>query len=110
MLSSREREYLGNPEKFDSNYARVLRHRIREKVEELREEIPLLFRGDVIKSLNGITEFCNGCALEKSVEQASFNGILVRPPGFEPGSSAWQADVLTKLDYGRQYSLKLSLT
>ena len=26
---------------------------------------------------------------------------LVRPPGFEPGSSAWQADVLTKLDYGR---------
>ena len=26
---------------------------------------------------------------------------MVRPPGFEPGSSAWQADVLTKLDYGR---------
>jgi hypothetical protein len=26
---------------------------------------------------------------------------VVRPPGFEPGSSAWQADVLTKLDYGR---------
>ena len=25
----------------------------------------------------------------------------MRPPGFEPGSSAWQADVLTKLDYGR---------
>jgi hypothetical protein len=25
----------------------------------------------------------------------------VRPPGFEPGSSAWQADVLAKLDYGR---------
>jgi len=25
----------------------------------------------------------------------------VRPPGFEPGLSAWQADVLTKLDYGR---------
>ena len=27
----------------------------------------------------------------------------VRPPGFEPGSSAWQADVLAKLDYGRVY-------
>ena len=26
---------------------------------------------------------------------------LVRPPGFEPGSSAWEADVLAKLDYGR---------
>ena len=26
---------------------------------------------------------------------------MVRPPGFEPGSSAWQADVLAKLDYSR---------
>ena len=26
---------------------------------------------------------------------------LVRSPGFEPGSSAWQADVLAKLDYDR---------
>ena len=25
----------------------------------------------------------------------------MRPPGFEPGSSAWEADVLAKLDYGR---------
>ena len=33
---------------------------------------------------------------------------MVRPPGFEPGSSAWQADVLTKLDYGR-YSLELEV-
>jgi hypothetical protein len=26
---------------------------------------------------------------------------MVRSPGFEPGSSAWQADVLAKLDYNR---------
>ena len=26
---------------------------------------------------------------------------MVRSPGFEPGLSAWQADVLTKLDYDR---------
>jgi hypothetical protein len=26
---------------------------------------------------------------------------VVRSPGFEPGSSAWQADVLAKLDYDR---------
>jgi hypothetical protein len=25
----------------------------------------------------------------------------VRSPGFEPGSSAWEADVLAKLDYDR---------
>ena len=28
---------------------------------------------------------------------------LVRSPGFEPGSSAWEADVLAKLDYDRYY-------
>ena len=26
---------------------------------------------------------------------------MVRSPGFEPGSSAWEADVLAKLDYDR---------
>ena len=30
-----------------------------------------------------------------------FENIMVRLPGFEPGSSAWQADVLAKLDYNR---------
>ena len=29
----------------------------------------------------------------------------VRPPGFEPGSSAWEADVLARLDYGRIFNL-----
>jgi hypothetical protein len=32
--------------------------------------------------------------------------IVVRSPGFEPGSSAWEAGVLAKLDYDR---LKQSL-
>jgi hypothetical protein len=27
--------------------------------------------------------------------------FLVRSPGFEPGSSAWEADVLARLDYDR---------
>ena len=31
--------------------------------------------------------------------------FLVRSPGFEPGSSAWEADVLAKLDYDRNYFL-----
>ena len=29
--------------------------------------------------------------------------FLMRSPGFEPGSSAWEADVLAKLDYDRYY-------
>ena len=47
--------------------------------------------------------------LEKSSFQFSFStreGFMVRSPGFEPGSSAWEADVLAKLDYDR---LKQSL-
>jgi hypothetical protein len=31
----------------------------------------------------------------------TFCSKMVRSPGFEPGSSAWQADVLAKLDYDR---------
>jgi KEOPS complex subunit Pcc1 len=30
---------------------------------------------------------------------------MVRPPRFEPGSPAWEASVLTKLDYGRTCEL-----
>ncbi len=26
---------------------------------------------------------------------------MVRPPGFEPGSQAWKAGIITRLDYGR---------
>jgi hypothetical protein len=31
----------------------------------------------------------------------NFAKKMMRSPGFEPGSSAWQADVLAKLDYDR---------
>ena len=34
---------------------------------------------------------------------------MVRSPGFEPGSSAWQADVLAKLDYNRSCFCHLRL-
>ena len=36
---------------------------------------------------------------EKDVETTHCS--LVRPPGFGPGLSAWEADVLARLDYGR---------
>ena len=35
--------------------------------------------------------------------------VEVRSPGFEPGLSGWEPDVLTKLDYDRKHeSAKLS--
>jgi hypothetical protein len=33
--------------------------------------------------------------------QSARSTVLVRSPGFEPGSSAWEADVLARLDYDR---------
>ena len=47
---------------------------------------------------NGVTEFCNG---QQGSDQTAFGEIVMRSPGFEPGLSAWEADVLTKLDYDR---------
>jgi hypothetical protein len=35
----------------------------------------------------------------------AFSSGVVRPPRFEPGSPAWEASVLTKLDYGRACEL-----
>ena len=37
----------------------------------------------------------------------AFSSRVVRPPGFEPGSSAWEADVLAKLDYDRINNLDI---
>jgi hypothetical protein len=42
MLSEIEKEYLKSPERFDSNYQRVLRHRIKAKIASLESELPLL--------------------------------------------------------------------
>ena len=37
-------------------------------------------------------------------------GAMVRPPGFEPGSSAWQADVLDQARLRPPYFLNCYLT
>jgi hypothetical protein len=42
MLSKTELEYLKSPKAFDSEYQRILRHRIRAKVQQLKQEVGLL--------------------------------------------------------------------
>ena len=39
----------------------------------------------------------------KTPAKSSLRAFMVRSPGFEPGSSAWEAGVLAKLDYDRPY-------
>ena|GEM_PF-3754670 len=68
-----------------------------------------LFLGQHLIAYLDLKNFASGISLGTMLKLAQtmvlctlfISEKLVRPPGFEPGSSAWQADVLTKLDYGR---------
>jgi len=42
LLSKIELEFLKSPESFDTDYRRVLRHRVNSKVQELHKEIEIL--------------------------------------------------------------------
>ena len=69
----------------------------------LKSDVAALLRERARKAGLGLNEFLLTLLGQShnSPRRARFKVFLVRPPGFEPGSSAWQADVLTRLDYGR---------
>jgi hypothetical protein len=71
MLSQKEIDFLRSPETFDTEYRKALRHRIRSKVDSLREEILLLESAGykVTENCNLVTEFNNP---QISSNQASF--------------------------------------
>jgi hypothetical protein len=72
MLSKTELEFLKSPEKFDPDYSRVLRCRIKAKSAQLRKALLLLEGNDlsVTGNCNGVTEYCNA---NPSPNQAYFN-------------------------------------
>ena len=86
-------EFLKNPQKFDADYSRVMRHRIKTKAEEFRAQIALLQGFGVLggnglsvtENCNGVTEFSNGQQNQKGLNQVAFGERMVRSPGFEPG-------------------------
>ena len=82
MLSQIELEFLKSPERFDANYRRVLRHRIKAKVEQLHYELPLL--ASIIKDCNSVTDFRNG---QISSNQAAFKEWMVARERFELSSA-----------------------
>ncbi|MDR0797604.1 MAG: hypothetical protein LBE70_02635, partial [Nitrososphaerota archaeon] len=61
MFSKVELEYLKSPEKFDTAYACVLRHRINVKRGQLCEAMLLLQNAglNITENSNSITEFSN---------------------------------------------------
>ena len=96
MFSKIELAFLKSPENFSADYARVLRHRIKIKSARLQSELILLEDSgtNITRNCNGVTEFCNGQQNKQNLNQVVFGKREVRLPGFEPGHSAWEADVL----------------
>ena len=91
MLSKAETEFLRSPESFDSNYRRVLRHRLRNKVEQMKSEITLLKNHGITitENCNGVTEFCNS---KQGLNQVAFKesewtggDLNPRPPECKSG-------------------------
>ena len=103
MLSRTELEFLKNPRDFDANYTKSLRHRLHKKVELLQDELRILEKAGFVVAKNGNRAARNSNLGEGAnrVPLQNPGDFMVRSPGFEPGSSAWQADVLAKLDYDR---------
>ena len=85
MLSQKEIEFLQSPNSFATEYRKALRHRIRSKVESLREEIKILEMAGykVTENCNLVTKFNNP---QINSNQASFKNTMVGLPGFEPES------------------------
>ena len=74
MLSKTELEFLKSPEKFSADYARVLRHRIKAKTDQLHSELSLLDRSGLrtTENCNTVTEFCNGQQNQQGLNQVPF--------------------------------------
>ena len=86
MLSRVEQQYLKSPTTFRADYQRILRYRIRHKVQRIKALLPLLeARGFCVTAdCNGVTKFCNG---ERGLNQAGFKECLVARERFELSSA-----------------------
>jgi len=62
MLSKAEQEYINNPASFNPNYRRALRHRLKVKTAQMREELSLIKSSglNITENCCCVTEFSNG--------------------------------------------------
>ena len=85
MLSQVEIDYLRTPERFNANYCKALRHRIRGKVQALREELALLESAGfmrVMADCDAVTDFYN---TEQSLNQAPMQELWCARRDLNPG-------------------------
>ena len=94
MLSQKEIEYLRSPESFNSNYKYFLKHKIKNKVQALSDELVLLSDAGFLNSLSekskSLRDFNKISKNNEKLENRSFsqnkNNYMVGLPGFEPES------------------------
>ena len=100
MLSKMELEFLKAPESFETDYRRILRFRIKSKIQKIKSEIALLEAHgvSVTENCNGVTEFCNGQQNKQSLNQAALINRRWAEPDSDRRPLACKANVLTKLD------------
>ena len=113
MLSKIEIKFLENPGSFGAGYAKSLRCRIRGKARLLRRELALLEEAGFFRAAENSGRVAEISCRGKIPVRVPFSGRgapVVRSPGFEPGSSAWEADVLAKLDYDRVQQISQTKT
>jgi len=81
MLSKIELEFLKSPERFNSEYQRILRHRIRVKIQRLKSEANLLANQGFLQAYDG----------EKSLNQDALRNCDLHSGGrgFKSPRSTW---------------------
>jgi hypothetical protein len=87
MLSRVEIDYLKAPENFSPEYSKVIKHRLKCKVQALSEELALLDSAgflQVMGKCNAVTDFRNS---EQSLNQAALAKLLVARERFELSSA-----------------------
>ena len=100
MLSKSEIEFLKNPQRFDADYRRVLRHRVKAKTAILRNQLSLLEGSEpsITVNCNGVTEFSNCQQNQISTIQAPNVNRWWAEPDLNRRPLARKANVLTRLD------------
>ncbi len=99
MFSKAELEFLKAPEKFNADYARVLRCRIRAKTTQINSLTLLQSSGlSGSQNCNAVTEFRNGQHNQVSAFQAPIVERRWAEPDLNRRPLARKANVLTRLD------------
>jgi hypothetical protein len=86
MLSKTEQEFLRDPARFNSNYQRSLRHRLKLKAEKMRSDL------SVVESCSAAAEFCNNGKSPNHVASVNQGGMWSLRRDLDPRPLPYQGN------------------